>query len=149
MNGRRIILRLAWRRTSTGSGEGVECCSRKDQADLPGAFLSDGVITDQHCVERGSRRGGVSHHAGRTIRYRQLGMQLRRDESSRPSCLARADHWLGSSSRDLTSLGNLERAGVPPSTAMAMVGHRTEAIYRRYAIVGEVMLRGETRRLRG
>ena len=27
------------------------------------------------------------------------------------------------------------------STAMAMVGHRTEAIYRRYAIVDEVMLR--------
>jgi len=36
---------------------------------------------------------------------------------------------------------NLERAGVPRSTAMAMVGHRTEAIYRRYAIVDEVMLR--------
>ena len=35
---------------------------------------------------------------------------------------------------------NLERAGVPRSTAMAMVGHRTEAIYRRYAIVDEVML---------
>jgi integrase len=36
---------------------------------------------------------------------------------------------------------NLERAGVPRSTAMAMVGHRTESIYRRYAIVDEVMLR--------
>src|SRR5437870_2796959 len=33
------------------------------------------------------------------------------------------------------------RAGVPRSTAMAMVGHRTEAIYPRYAIVDEVMLR--------
>ena len=31
--------------------------------------------------------------------------------------------------------------GVPRSTAMAMVGHRTEAIYRRYAIVDEAMLR--------
>ena len=30
---------------------------------------------------------------------------------------------------------NLERAGVPRSAAMAMVGLRTEAIYRRYAIV--------------
>ena len=36
---------------------------------------------------------------------------------------------------------SLERAGVPRSTAMAMVGHRTESIYRRYAIVDEVMLR--------
>ncbi len=40
-----------------------------------------------------------------------------------------------------TAIRNLERAGVPRSTAMAMVGHRTEAIYRRYAIVDEVMLR--------
>jgi hypothetical protein len=30
---------------------------------------------------------------------------------------------------------NLERAGVPRGVAMAMVGHKTEAIYRRYAIV--------------
>jgi integrase len=40
-----------------------------------------------------------------------------------------------------TAVRNLERAGVPRSTAMAMVGHRTEAIYRRYAIVDEAMLR--------
>ena len=37
---------------------------------------------------------------------------------------------------------NLERAGVPRSTAMKMVGHKTESIYRRYAIVDEAMLRG-------
>jgi integrase len=40
-----------------------------------------------------------------------------------------------------TAVRNLERASVSRSTAMAMVGHRTEAIYRRYAIVDEVMLR--------
>jgi len=34
-----------------------------------------------------------------------------------------------------TAVRNLERAGVPRSAAMAMVGHKTEAIYRRYAIV--------------
>ncbi len=39
-----------------------------------------------------------------------------------------------------TAVSNLERAGVPRSTAMAMMGHRTESIYRRYAIVDEVML---------
>ena len=36
---------------------------------------------------------------------------------------------------------NLERAGGPRSAAMAMVGHKTEAIYRRYAIVAEADLR--------
>lgn len=33
-----------------------------------------------------------------------------------------------------TAVRNLEEAGVPRSAAMKMVGHRTEAIYRRYAI---------------
>jgi integrase len=40
-----------------------------------------------------------------------------------------------------TAVRNLERAGVPRSTAMKMVGHKTETIYRRYAIADEGMLR--------
>jgi integrase len=46
-----------------------------------------------------------------------------------------------------TSVRNLERAGVPRSTAMAMVGHKTESIYRRYAIVDEAMHREAAARL--
>jgi hypothetical protein len=33
-----------------------------------------------------------------------------------------------------TAVRNLELAGVSKSVAMAMVGHKTESIYRRYAI---------------
>ena len=40
-----------------------------------------------------------------------------------------------------TAVRNLERAGVPRTTAMKMVGHKTESIYRRYAIQDEAMLR--------
>ena len=40
-----------------------------------------------------------------------------------------------------TAVRNLERAGIPRSAAMAMVGHQTESIYRRYAIADEAMLK--------
>jgi hypothetical protein len=40
-----------------------------------------------------------------------------------------------------------ERAGVPRSAAMAMVGHKTEAIYRRYAIVDAESLRAAAMKL--
>jgi len=46
-----------------------------------------------------------------------------------------------------TAVRNLERAGVPRSTAMAMVGHKTESIYRRYAIVDAGALREAAARL--
>ncbi|HVQ78274.1 MAG TPA: tyrosine-type recombinase/integrase [Candidatus Binatia bacterium] len=40
-----------------------------------------------------------------------------------------------------TAVRNLERAGVPRSAAMKMVGHKTASIYQRYAIAEEGMLR--------
>jgi integrase len=39
-----------------------------------------------------------------------------------------------------TAVRNLERAGVPRSAAMRMTGHKTEAVYRRYAITDFAML---------
>lgn len=46
-----------------------------------------------------------------------------------------------------TAVRNLERAGVPRSAAMAMVGHKTESIHRRYAIVDEGMLKESAAKL--
>jgi integrase len=40
-----------------------------------------------------------------------------------------------------TAVRNLEWAGVPRGAAMRMIGHKTEAIYRRYGIVDETMHR--------
>lgn len=48
-----------------------------------------------------------------------------------------------------TAVRNLERAGVPSSVAMKITGHKTESVYRRYAIVSDAELREATQRLTG
>jgi hypothetical protein len=47
----------------------------------------------------------------------------------------------------VTAYEESERADVSRSAAMAMVGHKTEAIYRRYAIADESMLRDASAKL--
>ena len=42
---------------------------------------------------------------------------------------------------------NLERSGVPRSVAMALVGHKSESIYRRYAIIDATLLREGAQKL--
>jgi integrase len=46
-----------------------------------------------------------------------------------------------------SAVRTFERAGVPRSVAMSIVGHNTESIYRRYAIVDEAMQREAAARL--
>jgi integrase len=48
-----------------------------------------------------------------------------------------------------TAVRNMERTGVPRSTATQITGHKTEAMYRRYAIVSEADHRDAARRLGG
>jgi integrase len=46
-----------------------------------------------------------------------------------------------------SAVRNLERRGIPRSVAMKLTGHRTEAVYRRYAIVSDAQLREAAERL--
>jgi integrase len=46
-----------------------------------------------------------------------------------------------------TAVRRLERAGVARAVAMKLVGHKTESIYRRYAIVSESDLREAVEKL--
>ncbi len=48
-----------------------------------------------------------------------------------------------------TSVCNIERAGIPRATAMAISGHKTEATYRRYNIVVERDIQAAGQRLEG
>jgi hypothetical protein len=46
-----------------------------------------------------------------------------------------------------SAVRTFERAGIPRSVATSIVGHKTESIYRRYAIVDEAMRREAAARL--
>ena len=48
-----------------------------------------------------------------------------------------------------TAIRNMERRGVPRSVATKITGHRTESVYRRYAIVSDADLREAARKLTG
>ena len=48
-----------------------------------------------------------------------------------------------------TTVRNMEQKGIPRSTAMKITGHKTEAVYRRYAIVSSEDMRKALERLSG
>ena len=75
----------------------------------------------------------VFHRSGRRIKSM--------DKSWRSAC--RRSGLAGRLPHDLrrSAVRNLERAGVSRSVAMKMTGHKTESVYRRYAIVSESDLR--------
>ena len=71
----------------------------------------------------------VFHRRGEKIKYIK-GAWKRACEKT--GCPGRLFHDLRR-----TAVRNLERAGVPRSIAMKITGHKTESVYRRYAIVSE------------
>ena len=85
----------------------------------------------------------VFHRKGERIRGYRSQWETAREAASR----AAPDDATGLPRVDLgdrlvhdlrrTAVRNLERAGVPRSVAMKLTGHKTEAVYRRYAIVAK------------
>lgn len=75
----------------------------------------------------------VFHRAGRPIKSLRRSWRTACKEAGRPGAIP---HDLRRS-----AVRNLERAGVSRSVAMKLTGHRTESVYRRYAIVSTSDLR--------
>ena len=90
-------------------------------------------------LTRGCERGQariiplVFHRSGRRIQSFRRSWKKACEKAGLPRLLF---HDLRRS-----AVRNLERAGVPRSVAMKLTGHKTESIYRRYAIVAESDLR--------
>jgi integrase len=102
-------------------------------ADLRAVLERQRRRTAEHEKATGQIIPWVFHRSGDPIKsFRRAWLTACRDAG----CPGRIPHDFRR-----TAVRNLERAGVPRSAAMAMVGHKTESIYRRYAIVSESDLR--------
>lgn len=81
----------------------------------------------------------VFHRRGQRIRSYRSGWEKAREEAAKAqgplSRVDLADRLVHDLRR--TAVRNFERAGVPRSVAMRLTGHKTEAVYRRYAIVAK------------
>jgi len=75
----------------------------------------------------------VFHRYGKPIKSLRRAWRTACKDAGRPGLLL---HDLRRS-----AVRNLERAGISRSVAMKLTGHKTEAVYRRYAIVAESDLR--------
>jgi len=116
----------------------------RDGRSFPFTTALETLLREQFVIHERLKKANqivslVFHRGGEPIRdYRGAWITACR----RAGCPGRIPHDFRR-----TAVRNLERAGVPRSSAMAMVGHRTEAIYRRYAIVDAGALRDAATRL--
>jgi hypothetical protein len=99
-------------------------------------------------VDQLSRRLGrivpflFPHLEGRLAGTRRKGMRARWRTVCRDEGLNRIPH-----DTRRTAVRNLERAGVSRSVAMKITGHKTESVYRRYAIVSDADLQTAAQKL--
>jgi integrase len=98
------------------------------------ALLERRLAITRRC-ERAQGRiiANVFHRYGKPIKSLRRAWKTACKEAGRPGLLL---HDLRRS-----AVRNLERAGISRSVAMKLTGHKTEAVYRRYAIVAESDLR--------
>ena len=105
-------------------------------------LLFDGLWAEQEVLKKaGTICPHVFHRKGKRIK------SLRKSWAD--ACTAAG--FPGKLLHDLrrSAVRNMERAGLSRSVAMQLTGHKTEAVYRRYAITSEADLREGVERLNG
>jgi len=144
------VLGLQWRQVDFKAGVvRLEPGTTKndDGRVFPFAALQalESLLRTQH-----ERTSALERESGRVIPwvFHRAGKPIRSFYSSWRAACERAE-VAGRLIHDLrrTAVRNLERASVPRSWAMKLTGHKTESVYRRYAIVSEADLTEGVRRL--
>jgi len=135
------VLPLEWRNVDwTGRVVRLDPGTTKngEGRSYPFTAALDTLLTAQHAAHERLQQAGrivpqVFHRNGKPIRNLRAAWQTACAAAGVPGRLL---HDMRRS-----AVRNLERDGVSRSAAMAMVGHKTESIYRRYAIVDAGALR--------
>jgi len=141
------VLTLRWANVDW-TGESVRLEAGTTKSGEPRVFpftnelrqlLREQWVEHEELRRRGTICPSVFHRDGKPIKS---FIKVWRTACRAAGCPGRIPHDLRR-----TAVRNLERAGVPRSTAMAMVGHKTESIYHRYAIVDETSRREAAEKL--
>jgi integrase len=132
------VVRLDVRTTKNGAGRTFPFDVLPELAEL---LRRQRLYTDLFEATGGQPIAHVFHRAGRPVRDFS--------HAWRKACAAAG--LAGRIPHDFrrTAARNLLRAGVPESWAMQLTGHKTAAIFRRYAITNEADLREAVTRLAG
>lgn len=141
------VLPLEWRHVDwPGRCVRLDAHTTKNGEGRVFPFIADieELLTEQLAIQEQLKAAGkicpfVFHRNGERISHFRAAWRNACNAAGCPGALV---HDMRRS-----AVRTFERAGVPRSVAMSLVGHKTESIYRRYAIVDEAMQREAAARL--
>jgi integrase len=140
---KREVLSLRWRQVDVDAGTvRLEPGTTKNKEGRTFPFTALPPL-EQLLMEQRARTDDVERREGRIVPFvfHRQGEQIRSMRRAWNAAIKRAgvpSAWIHDLRR--TAVRNLERAGVSRSVAMKLTGHKTEAVYRRYAIADSAAL---------
>lgn len=129
---RHVDFDAGWLRIEPGEGKTKAGRMFVLLPDLREVLEAQRAYTTAVELKTGSIVGWVFHRNGRPIKSLGRAWEAARKKAGLPEAIIHDFRR--------TAVRNLERAGIERSASMAMVGMKTESIWRRYAIVDETQL---------